>query len=110
MTLAGCAHYPMLGRETLSLYGQPRVRLSKWFTDTDWGVQLECSRATLFAGNQDRQFDTHTPEGHGFQIYISSPEMAVLEWLFSVSDEPLSLLDSAKVKAFILGGQVASKR
>lgn len=89
LTLAGYSHYLMLGRETLSLYGQPRKRLSKWFMDTDWGVQLEISRATLFASNQDRHFDTHTSAGPGFQIYISSPEMAVLEWLFSVSDEQL---------------------
>lgn len=89
LALAGYSHYLMLGRETLTLYGQPRVRLSKWFTDTDWDVQLEVSRATLFTGSQDRQFDTYTPAGRGFQIHISSPEMAVLEWLFSVSDELL---------------------
>jgi len=89
LRLAGYSHYLMLGRERLCLYGQPRIRLSKWFKDTDWGVQLEVSRATLFPSNQDRQFDTHTPAGRDFQIYISSPEMAVLEWLFSVSDELL---------------------
>lgn len=79
----------MLGRETLNLYGQPRMRLSKWFTDTVWNVQLELSRATLFANNQDRQFDAYTPAGRSFQIYISSPEMAVLEWLFGVTDQQL---------------------
>lgn len=89
LTLAGYSHYLMLGRETLHLYGQPRLRLNKWFTDTDWGVQLKVSRATLFASNQNRQFDTYTPAGRSFQIYISSPEMAVLEWLFSVTDEQL---------------------
>ena len=89
LTLAGYSHYLMLGRETLSLYGQPRLRLSKWFADTDWNVQLEVNRATLFASNQDRQFDTYTPAGRSFHIYISSPEMAVLEWLFSVTDEQL---------------------
>lgn len=87
LTLSGYSHYLTLGKETLRLYGQPRKRLSNWFTNTDWGGQLEVCRATLFTANQDRQFETHTPAGRDFQIYVSSPEMAVLEWLFSVSDE-----------------------
>lgn len=89
LSLAGYSHYLKLGRETLSLYGRPRIRLSKWFADTDWGVQLEVYRATLFDGGEERQFDTYMPPGRSFQIYVSSPEMAVLEWLYVTPDERL---------------------
>jgi hypothetical protein len=88
LSLAGYSHYLALRRDRLQLFGRPRVRLSKWFDEHDWAVDLEVNRAALFKSDEDRVFESYTPPGRDYQIHVSSPEMAILEWLY-VMPNPL---------------------
>jgi hypothetical protein len=86
--LAGFSHYVMLGRETLYLFGQPGRRLAKWFSDAEWGVNLQANQSNLLH-RDSRIFTPYSPPGRDYQIHISSPEMAVLEWLHVLPNESL---------------------
>lgn len=86
--LAGYSHYLMLGRERLYLFGQPGRRLAKWFSSRDWGVDLQVSQA-IVVQRDSRLFLPYSPPGRDYQIHISCPEMAVLEWLHVLPNELL---------------------
>lgn len=89
LSLAGYSHYLMLRRETLQLFGSPRVRFSKWFIEHDWGVDLDLNRAKLFESDEYRLFDAYIPPGRDYHIHISCPEMAILEWLHVMPNQLL---------------------
>lgn len=86
--LAGYSHYLILGRERLYVFGQPGRRLAKWFISRDWGVDLEVSQATVVR-RDGRLFMPYSPPGRDYQIHISCPEMAILEWLHVLPNELL---------------------
>lgn len=89
LSLAGYSHYVIFGRERLQLFGKPRVRLNKWFGAHDWGVDLELNPASLFQRDEDKIFETYIPPGRTWRIYVSAPEMAILELLYITPDELL---------------------
>jgi hypothetical protein len=86
--LAGYSHYLMFGRERLYMFGQPGRRLAKWFSCRDWGVDLQVSQA-IVVQRDSRLFMPYSPPGRDYQIHISCPEMAILEWLHVLPNELL---------------------
>jgi hypothetical protein len=87
LSLAGYAHYLPMGRERVELYGLPRQRLPKWFEEANWGADIDFHPCRLFRNGQAQAFEEYTPSGAGFQILVSSPERAVLEWLHVTPDD-----------------------
>jgi hypothetical protein len=83
LQLYGFSHFVPLGKgANVSLFGSPNVRLPRWFTQHDWGVQLQYTATSLFAETQDlgltqRDFGTYI-------VTLSAPERAMMEVLHDV--------------------------
>lgn len=48
LKLQGIAQYAVFGRDVLQLFGKPKSKLPKWFSNYDWGVTLEYHTPNLF--------------------------------------------------------------
>lgn len=87
LSLHGFIHYLPLGQETLTLYGQSKTQLPKWFRNHDWQVNLQWQTTEMLSmpdvplcqwpGIVERQVQ-------GISVLLSSPERAVLEMLHGV--------------------------
>lgn len=81
----GLAHFLPIGGGTIFLLGTPSVRLPKWFTKYDWGVNIHYSTSQLFGSGTELGL---TKEDIGqYAITISSPERAIMEVLHFVPKE-----------------------
>lgn len=85
LDLQGYDHYLRLGGETISLWAAPGATLPTWFAQHDWGMPVSCTSAPLFADSDTATWQGFRPPHHDFEVWISSPERAVLE-LIHVSD------------------------
>lgn len=83
LELQGYGHFVRM-REggTLRLYGTHGTRLPTWFRKHKWGVSIAYTAADLFAGKMAKGL-TERPAGD-FQIRLSAPERAMLEFLDDV--------------------------
>ena len=76
------AHYLPFADLTLELWGLPGKQLPGWFSAYDWGVAARYRNYRLFDGEPGDQLTMHTPSGRDFNLLVSAPEWAVLEWLY----------------------------
>lgn len=88
LELAGLSHYLNLGCRTVQLFGKPGVRMPRWFTAAEWGVEISYSSSDLFDESVPDDFVEYVP-AISYSFWISTPERAVLEWLNVLSDELL---------------------
>jgi hypothetical protein len=84
LELHGLAHFLSLSaRARVYLYGSPGVRLPAWFRAHDWQHPIRYSATSLFS----KDFGI-TPRSFGdFNVEISTPERAVLEYLDGFPEE-----------------------
>lgn len=90
LSLHGLIHYLPLGQETLTLYGQSKTVLPKWFRDYDWQVNVQWQTTDMLS-----RLDTPLCEWPGIlerqvqdiSLLLSSPERAVLEMLHGVPNK-----------------------
>lgn len=81
LELAGLAHYLRLGPgRRVDLYGPSGLRLPRWLTQHDWGVELRYFGTSLF----DAALGTASMEFGEFSLMGSTPERAMLEVLDGV--------------------------
>jgi len=78
LSLQGLAHY-VRTKETVFIFAsKPRLVIPKWFKYYDWEVDLECY-TTSFLPDESGLIAYNTNK---CQIQISSPERAILEYLY----------------------------
>ena len=78
------AHYLPLGSFQLAVWGYPGKRLPRWFEQHDWNSTVNYHSYRLFSGEPRSHLVEHTPAGRDFQLLVSAPEWAALEWLYSL--------------------------
>lgn len=78
LSLKGLGHFLPLGYNTaISLFSERREKLPTWFTQREWGVQIQHHSPKLFESTDPAGF---TEVRHGeFPLRISAPERAILE-------------------------------
>lgn len=81
LSMQGFALYLPVARETVWLFGDPGVRLPKWFRQNDWGVDIRFLAPHLF---DDTRFDSSSGKFRGVTIEVSSTERAIFELLYQV--------------------------
>lgn len=84
LEIRGSAHFVPLGKAPVRLYGEPKEKLPKWFTDYDWGHEVRYYPTNLFSKNPDvgltkRTFGT-------FELTMSANERAFFEVLYLIPD------------------------
>ena len=85
--LYGKLHYiPMGSMSVLSLFGPPGARLPVWFRDYSWNVKPKLVQTTMFENKKGKNIGVIQIKEPYF-LNVSSPERAILEVLFSISDE-----------------------
>jgi hypothetical protein len=78
LLLRGLGHYLPLGTDyQVSLFGEPRLRLPKWFTQHDWGVRVTYRCPDLFADRSDVGFEDI--KRGAFAVKVAAPERAIME-------------------------------
>ncbi len=83
LQLLGLSHYLPLGRrEKISLFGDPKEKLAKWFVNYNWGPPVEYKAVALFPHQTKLGLTKH--KAGMFEIDISSPERAMFEFLLLV--------------------------
>lgn len=85
LEILGASHYVPLGQATVRLYGEPKEKLPKWFTDYAWPNPIEYYSTNLFSthpelGLTSRSFGT-------FELNLSSRERSIFEVLYLVPKE-----------------------
>lgn len=78
LSLRGLGHYLPLGTDyQVCVFGTPRLRLPKWFTQHAWGVRVAYHCPSLFAGYGDAGFVDI--DRRGFAVKAAAPERAIME-------------------------------
>jgi hypothetical protein len=67
------------------LFGKRTAELPRWFSKTDWDVQMRYQTSNLFSCGKDRGIVER--EVNGLQLRVSTPERAILETLDFVPQE-----------------------
>lgn len=90
LELALGSHFLTPGKSRLDLWGQAGKVLPRWFAQYDWQVYLCYRNYELFAAPRtEHRFVDYRPGGGGFNLQVSAPEWAVLEWLYGLAREQL---------------------
>ena len=77
----GLAHFIRLGKyEKILLWKKPSEKLPRWFSKRKWKSDVIIRSANLF-GNENKLTKM---EIDGVKIYTSSPEQAILEYLYDL--------------------------
>jgi len=85
LQLQGYAHFIPLGKGNgLSLYSSNKENLPKWFRTYNWGYRLEHFCTNLFGSTQIGLLEK---DQGTLKIKISSPERAIMEFLYLVPQE-----------------------
>ncbi len=97
LVLKGYGHYVRAAGETFFLYAPSGIRLPKWFTQYDWGVEVIFKATNLFSQGLKASFSES--EHKEFSIQISAPERAALEMLYHIPsrqgfDEAMRIMES----------------
>ncbi|MBK8575899.1 MAG: type IV toxin-antitoxin system AbiEi family antitoxin [Elusimicrobia bacterium] len=86
LQLLGLAHYlPLGGSEKITLFGDAREKLPRWFLKNKWGSKIDFKGTALFSPDNVLGF-TKFKEGI-FEIDVSSAERAIFELLHLVPKE-----------------------
>jgi hypothetical protein len=83
LQMQGYAHFLPIGKSaTISLFGNPDVKLPAWFKQYRWGAKVRYTATSLFAGQAELGL---TKKDLGsYSIKISAPERAIMEVLYGV--------------------------
>jgi hypothetical protein len=92
LSLLGFSHYFRLGEEKIYLYSPLNTNLPVWFRNYSWGNPLEHVKTSILP--EKIAFISH--EEKNFTIEISSPERAILEYLY-LSPSKLDLIEGYQV-------------
>ncbi len=86
LQMQGYAHFlPMEQGTTLSLFGNPGVKLPTWFKKYHWGTKIRYTATNLFTGEADHGL---TKKDMGsYLVTVSTPERAMMEVLYGVPGE-----------------------
>jgi hypothetical protein len=95
--LLGYSHYLPMGKEQVTLFGDPGAQLPKWFAERDWGVSVSFQAPALFEPQDVPSLQLHQPAREAFELWISTPERALFELLHSTPD---ALLFEAPAEVF----------
>lgn len=79
--LQGLNHYGKIGNNMVVLWKTPHVRLPSWFQKYDWDKDIKIRSMTLFSKDD---LGTSTKELNQIPIALSTPERAILEYLYDV--------------------------
>jgi len=81
----GYAHFLPLGQEGSSvvLFGLPNVKLPAWFSQYDWGIQVNFFTGNLFAPAPFLGLTTKMIEA-SYSMTLSAPERAIMECLYLI--------------------------
>lgn len=82
LELQNLGHFVPMGRQRISLFGLPNVKLPNWFIAHAWGADLDYSAPRLFSFELDASLIKL--ELGTFSICISSPERAILEAIYFI--------------------------
>lgn len=83
--LKGMGHFLSLDAEqSIQLFSENTKQLPMWFRRTDWGVQIKHRSASLF--NNTTRLSMSSFPHKGFDLEISSPELAAFEMLHDIKD------------------------
>jgi len=80
LLLKGQGHFIPQGKGwVLSLFGESKAKLPAWFRKYDWGVNLKLLTPNLLQVDSGHGLSTH--EMGAFNVLVSAPERAMLEFL-----------------------------
>ncbi|MFC1643657.1 type IV toxin-antitoxin system AbiEi family antitoxin [Chlamydiota bacterium] len=85
LQLKGFAHYGRLGKEKCFLFGEKGTQLPKWFTEYDWGVDIQFKATNLLPFNFRESFMAYNHKD--FEIVFSAPERSVMEMLYYIPNK-----------------------
>jgi len=88
LELHGYSHYLMFGKPTTVVFTPADHRLPKWITSHEWDQTLREFSTKVFDGT----IGTTQVERDRLVLYVSSPELAIMECLL-LSPEHYSLMD-----------------
>lgn len=80
LSLQGLAHTIDIGRQQVYLYAPYKNTPPKWFLGYDWGVDIHITQTTFLPA----EVGLVSYEIQGFQVRISSPARAIMEYLYHV--------------------------
>lgn len=89
LALHGFAHYLSMGLETTHLFGAKEGRLPRWLSDADWAGQTTLHGEGGLPAQLPGSFCDHKAPHGAFNIRVSTPERAVLEWIAVTKNETL---------------------
>jgi len=84
LQLQGSAHYlpASLKQRRVVLFGSKKEKLPAWFTGYEWGVDVRYTMTGLFGNDAALGLIAHS--AGNYEIKISSPERAALEFCYDV--------------------------
>lgn len=85
LELKGFAHYGRLSKEKCFLFGEKGTQLPKWFTEYDWGVDIQFKATNLLPFSFRESFMLYNHKD--FKIVFSVPERAVMEMLYYIPNK-----------------------
>lgn len=88
--LRGFSHYGYMGEEPIFLYEPNSEHIPKWIKTSSLFANLQIFSTNLFSGSE---VGIDLIEVGGYEVYVSSPERAILEVL-SLSPKFYSLMDA----------------
>lgn len=83
------SHFVRFRQPTLTLWARSGALPPKWFSDFDWGVEVEFCAYRLFEESFAGSLVSYAPPGREYALGVSSPERAVLEWLYELPGDSL---------------------
>ncbi|OQA59166.1 MAG: hypothetical protein BWY40_01229 [bacterium ADurb.Bin270] len=85
LQLKGYAHFLPMGKQSqVFLFGSSATKLPSWFQKYDWAARIEYAMTNLFSGT-DAGLTKY--EQDTFAISISTPERAIMELLYLVTQK-----------------------
>ncbi|WP_159517817.1 type IV toxin-antitoxin system AbiEi family antitoxin [Sunxiuqinia indica] len=78
LALQGYSHYFRMNNESLQLFSPLKTKLPKWFTDYNWGLDLQHHLSSFLPSD----LGIKVLEQGQIQINVSTPERAIMECLY----------------------------
>lgn len=84
LEMEGFAHFVPLVNAPITLFGEPGEKLPSWFRNYNWATPVNYVQTNLFPPACD--WALHKKEVGTFSVVVSSPERAIMEQLYLVSE------------------------
>ena len=82
LELLGFAHYLIQKNQRVFLFSPPGLRISKWFLDYNWGLDVTSVATNMFDEKDKLGLIEHSHKE--FKIHIASPERAAFEMMYHI--------------------------